>query len=80
METRDGILPLLGVMHATRIVDLKHALARMTGIPAEQQLLSSVGRSMHDGLCIRDFDGPHRVYEDSTLDLCKSGTQRYSCL
>lgn len=73
METKDGILPLLHVTYQTQVIELKHALERMTGIPVDKQLLSTVGRVMHDDFQMKDFEGPHRVCEDSTLDLCKSG-------
>ncbi|KAG6543830.1 hypothetical protein Mapa_014670 [Marchantia paleacea] len=73
VETKDGILPLLHVTYQTQVIELKHALERMTGIPVDKQLLSTVGRVMHDDFQMKDFEGPHRVCEDSTLDLCKSG-------
>lgn len=75
METKDGILPLLGVSPLTHVSELKQALENMTGIPMAQQLLSSVGRVMHDEFIIKDFDGFHTVFEDSVIDLCKSGTK-----
>lgn len=28
---------------------------------------------MHDEFLVRDFDVLHKVYEDSVIDLCKSG-------
>ncbi|KAL2611970.1 hypothetical protein R1flu_023662 [Riccia fluitans] len=73
VETKDGILPLLGVTYQTQVLELKHALERMTGIPVSSQLLSSVGRIMHDEFRMKDFNGVHKVCEDSILDLCKSG-------
>ena len=85
VETKDGLLPLLGVAPSTPVAGIKHLLEGLTGIPAAQQLLSSVGRVMHDDFLIEDFDGLHTVYEDSIIDLCKSGLcirilqKRHSC-
>ncbi|KAH9327156.1 hypothetical protein KI387_007334, partial [Taxus chinensis] len=73
VETKDGILPLLGVGPSTRVSELKQKLEHMTGIPAAHQLLSSVGRFMHDEFLIVDFEGFHAIYEGSIIDLCKSG-------
>ncbi len=73
VETKDGVLPLLGVTPLTPVAAIKHALEGLTGIPAAQQLLSSVGRVMHDEFLVNDYDGLHMVYEDSILDLSKSG-------
>lgn len=74
VETKDGVIPVLGVSPLTQISGIKHLLEGLTGIPVPQQLLSSVGRVMHDEFLVRDFDGLHKVYEDSIIDLCKSGT------
>lgn len=73
VETKDGILPLVGVSPLTRLSEIKRKLETMTGIPAAQQLLSSVGRVMHDDFHIKDFKGFHAIYEGSIIDLCKSG-------
>jgi hypothetical protein len=73
VESKDGVLPLLGVSPLTPISAVKHLLEALTGISVSQQLLSSVGRVMHDEFLVRDFDGLHRIYEDSIIDLCKSG-------
>lgn len=73
VETKDGILPLVGVSPLTRLSEIKRKLETMTGIPAAQQLLSSVGRVMHDDFHIKDFNGFHAIYEGSIIDLCKSG-------
>ena len=73
IETKDGVIPLLGVSPLTPVSAIKHILEALTGIPVSQQLLSSVGRVMHDEFLVRDFDGLHKVYEDSIIDLCKSG-------
>ena len=67
------MIPLLGVSPLTPISAIKHLLEALTSIPVSQQLLSSVGRVMHDEFLLRDFDGLHKVYEDSIIDLCKSG-------
>ncbi|KAG0583641.1 hypothetical protein KC19_3G151300 [Ceratodon purpureus] len=72
VETKDGVIPLLGVSPLTPISAIKHLLEALTSIPVSQQLLSSVGRVMHDEFLLRDFDGLHKVYEDSIIDLCKS--------
>lgn len=72
-ETKDGILPLVGISPLTRISEIKRKLEVMTGIPAAHQLLSSVGRVMHDDFHIKDFKGFHAIYEGSIIDLCKSG-------
>lgn len=72
VETKDGVIPVLGVSPLTSISGMKHLLEGLTGIPVSQQLLSSVGRVMHDEFLVRDFDGLHKVYEDSIIDLCKS--------
>jgi len=72
VETKDGVLPLLGVTPLTPVAAIKHALEGLTGIPVAQQLLSSVGRVMHDEFLVNDYDGLHMVYEDSILDLSKS--------
>lgn len=74
VETKDGVIPVLGVSPLTSISGIKHLLEGLTGIPVAQQLLSSSGRVMHDEFLVRDFDGLHKVYEDSIIDLCKSGT------
>lgn len=73
VECKDGIIPLLGVTPLTPISGIKHHLEGLTGVPISQQLLSSVGRVMHDEFLVRDFDVLHKVYEDSVIDLCKSG-------
>ncbi|XP_024381244.1 uncharacterized protein [Physcomitrium patens] len=72
VECKDGIIPLLGVTPLTPISGIKHHLEGLTGVPISQQLLSSVGRVMHDEFLVRDFDVLHKVYEDSVIDLCKS--------
>ncbi|GLJ05214.1 hypothetical protein SUGI_0013880 [Cryptomeria japonica] len=73
VETKDGILPLVGIGPSSRVSELKQRLESMTGIPAAHQLLSSVGRVMHDEFHISDFEGFHAIYEGSIIDLCKSG-------
>ncbi|KAJ7555381.1 hypothetical protein O6H91_05G035000 [Diphasiastrum complanatum] len=73
VETKDGIIPLLGVSPLQQVSDMKHSLEKLTGIPASQQLLSSIGHAMHDEFHVKDFEGLHTIYEDSTIDLCKSG-------
>lgn len=73
METKDGILPLLGVCPLTPVTGIKHLLEGLTGIPVSQQLLSTVGRVMHDEFLVRDFDGLNEIHENSIIDLCRSG-------
>eukprot|EP00250_Pteridium_aquilinum_P019109 c2429_g1_i1 orf=89-1792(+) len=73
VEMKNGILPLLGISPRTAVSHVKKILETMLGIPVSQQLLSSVGRVMHDEFFIEDFEGLHAIYEDSVLDLCKSG-------
>lgn len=74
VETEDGIIPLLGVSPLTSISDIKHRLEELTAIPVSHQLLSCLGRVMHDEFLIRDFNGLHKIHEDSVIDLCKTGT------
>lgn len=73
VETKDGILPLLGVCPLTPVTGIKHLLEGLTGIPVSQQLLSTVGRVMHDEFLVRDFDGLNEIHENSIIDLCRSG-------
>ncbi|KAI5070612.1 hypothetical protein GOP47_0014955 [Adiantum capillus-veneris] len=73
VETKDGILPILGIQPHTPVSQIKKVLETMTGVRVSQQLLSSVGRVMHDEFLVEDFEGVHAIYEDSVLDLCKSG-------
>lgn len=70
---KNGVLPLLGITPRTPVSHIKKTLETMSGIPMSQQLLSSVGRVMHDEFFVEDFEGLHAIYEDSVLDLCKSG-------
>lgn len=72
VETEDGIIPLLGVSPLTSISDIKHRLEELTAIPVSHQLLSCLGRVMHDEFLIRDFNGLHKIHEDSVIDLCKT--------
>jgi hypothetical protein len=65
VETKDSVLPFLGVAPLTPVAAIKHALQGLTAIPVSQELLSSVGCVMHDGL--------NTLYQDSILDLSKSG-------
>jgi hypothetical protein len=64
VETKDSVLPFLGVAPLTPVAAIKHALQGLTAIPVSQELLSSVGCVMHDGL--------NTLYQDSILDLSKS--------
>ncbi|CAM6017480.1 unnamed protein product [Sphagnum balticum] len=64
---------ILGVAPLTPVAAIKHALQGLTGIPMEQQLLSSVGCVMHDEFLVNDYDGLNTLYQDSILDLSKSG-------
>lgn len=73
VEMKNGVLPLLGISPRTPVSHIKKTLETMSGIPMSQQLLSSVGRVMHDEFFVEDFEGLHAIYEDSVLDLCKSG-------
>ncbi|MCO5563808.1 hypothetical protein L7F22_017457 [Adiantum nelumboides] len=73
VETNDGMLPILGIQPQTPVSHIKKVLETMTGVRVSQQLLSSVGRVMHDEFLVDDFEGFHAIYEDSVLDLCKSG-------
>jgi len=57
----------------TPVAAVKHALQGLTGIPVAQQLLSSVGCVMHDEFLVNDYDGLNTLYQDSILDLSKSG-------
>jgi hypothetical protein len=54
----------------TPVAAIKHALQGLTGIPVEQQLLSS---AMRDEFLVNDYDGLNTLYQDSILDLSKSG-------
>jgi hypothetical protein len=71
---KNGVLPLQGISPRTSVLQIKRTIEKLTGIPMAQQLLSSTGRIMHDEFCVGDFDGLQSIYEDSMLDLCKSGT------
>ena len=73
MEMKNGTLPIQGISPRTSVSQIKRTIEKFTGIPSSQQLLSSVGRIMHDEFYVDDFNGLHSIYEDSTLDLCKSG-------
>ncbi|KAH7284762.1 hypothetical protein KP509_34G069500 [Ceratopteris richardii] len=73
VETKNGVLPILAITPMTPVSHIKETLETMTGIRVSQQLLLSVGRVMHDDFYVKDFDGVHAIYEDSVLDLCKSG-------
>eukprot|EP00243_Klebsormidium_subtile_P004178 TRINITY_DN17972_c0_g1_i1.p1 TRINITY_DN17972_c0_g1~~TRINITY_DN17972_c0_g1_i1.p1 ORF type:complete len:550 (-),score=75.75 TRINITY_DN17972_c0_g1_i1:532-2181(-) len=73
VETKAGLLPLLGIRPTTRVRFLKEMLCSLLSTPLHHQTLSSAGRVMHDDQQIADFEGLHAVYADSVLDLCCTG-------